>query len=83
MTIASLSESLLASRVARRPGRVVAWLRARRTQVRHAVVSTVAFGCPTAAAFTWHVWAGLVATGIAVLLVDRAVDLPVDERRSP
>jgi hypothetical protein len=53
---------------------VAGWVRRHGTQVRHAVVSVVAFGSPTAAAFTWHLWSGLVALGVAALLTDYVVD---------
>lgn len=61
-----------------RPRRALAaaWFRRHGARVRATVVSVVAFGCPTAAAYTWHLWAGLVATGAAVLLIDWAIDLP-------
>lgn len=58
------------------PGRrrVRGWLVRYGQRVRNVTVMLVATGCGTAAAYTWHVWASLVATGAAVLLVDFAAD---------
>jgi hypothetical protein len=71
-----------ASRVSRRR-RVARWLAVHGGQVRHGVVAAVALGCPTAAVYSWHTWAGLVATGLAVLLTDLAVGVPDQPRRQP
>jgi hypothetical protein len=57
-----------------RRGTVATWFRGRARQVREFVVDTVALGAPTVAAYQWHEWAGLVATGIAVLVLHWAVE---------
>jgi len=58
------------------------WLARHGRRLKEGVVATVACGLPTAAAFQWHTWAGLIATGIAVLVIDAAADPEVipDER---
>jgi hypothetical protein len=42
--------------------------------VKDFVVAVTAFGCCDYAAFQWHSWAGFLAIGISVLLVDHSVD---------
>lgn len=59
--------------------RLARWSRVRSTQVRHFVVASTSFGLLTSAAFTWHLWAGLVAAGVSVMLVDHVVDLPAPD----
>lgn len=58
------------------------WLQRYGRRLKEGVVAAVVCGLPTVAAFQWHTWAGLVATGIAVLVVDAAADPEVipDER---
>lgn len=50
------------------------WFRKHARQVRELLVDTVALGAPTVAAWQWHEWAGLVATGVAVLVLHWAVE---------
>lgn len=58
------------------------WLQRYGRRVKEGFVAAVACGLPTVAAFQWHLWAGLVASGVAVLVVDAAADPEVipDER---
>lgn len=58
------------------------WLQRYGRRLKEGVVAAVACGLPTVAAFQWHTWAGLVAAGVAVLVVDAASDPEViaDER---
>jgi hypothetical protein len=53
---------------------VGAWLRRHARQVKDAAVATVAFGCCDVAAFTWQHWAGFVAVGVSLLLIDHSID---------
>jgi hypothetical protein len=41
---------------------------------RHLLVALIGFGCLVAAAFQWHLWAGLVSTGLSVLAVEVMVE---------
>ncbi len=58
------------------------WLQRHGRRLKEGIVAAVACGLPTVAAFGWHTWAGLVAAGISVLVVDAAADPEVirDER---
>lgn len=58
------------------------WLQRYGRRLKEGIVAAVACGLPTVAAFQWHTWAGLIATGVAVLIVDAAADPEVipDER---
>lgn len=60
--------------------RVARWMWRYRGRIRNVAVMLTATGCCTAAAFMWQPWAGLVATGVAVVLVDFAAD---DRQRGP
>lgn len=59
------------------------WIHRHGRRLKEGLVAAVACGLPTAAAWQWHTWAGLIATGVAVLIVDAAADPEVvipDER---
>jgi hypothetical protein len=49
-------------------------LRGHGRQIKDGAVATIAFGCCDFAAFTWHPWAGWLATGLSLFLIDHAVD---------
>jgi hypothetical protein len=71
-----------ATRPARRPRAAwsARWLRRHGQRLRYGLVSATALGLLSAAAFEWHLWAGLVSAALSVLLVDFSVDGP---RRRP
>lgn len=54
--------------------RLVAWVRRHASETRTTIVAVAGLGPMVAAAYTWQLWAGLVASGIAVLLIDHAAD---------
>lgn len=49
-------------------------LAGRGKQFKDGLVATLAFGSMSVAAFEWHLWAGLIAAGVSLLLIDQAVD---------
>lgn len=51
-----------------------AWLRGRAGAIKDFAVATAAFACGDVAAFHWHPWAGWVAVGLSLVLIDHAVD---------
>lgn len=49
-------------------------LRGRGRSIKDGLVATAAFGSGTVAAFEWHPWAGWLAIGLSLLLIDHSVD---------
>ena len=50
------------------------WLRRHASRIKDTLVAVVVCGLPTAAAWEWHGWAGLIATAAAVMVVDAVAD---------
>lgn len=51
--------------------------------LRHLVIALVGFGCMVAAAYLWQLWAGLIATGLAVLFAEIMVENAVTQAIAP
>lgn len=47
------------------------WLHVNHRRLREIAAATVGVVAPVVAAFEWHPWAGLIATGIAALIWER------------
>lgn len=64
------------ARVVRRQRRraIATWFRAHGRRIKEGAVAAVACAGPLAAAYEWHFWLGLILTGAAVLVVDKAAD---------
>lgn len=56
------------------PGRAARWFSRYGRRLKETVVATVVCGLPTVAAFEWHMWAGFVAAGVAVMVIDAVAD---------
>ena len=52
-------------------------------RIKSVVMTLLGFACFTAAAFTWHVWAGLLVAGVSFIVLDLAHDWERQKRDRP
>jgi hypothetical protein len=64
----------VAEEQAREQGRAARWFSRYGRRLKETVVTTVVCGLPTVAAFEWHLIAGLVASGVALMIIDAVAD---------